>query len=287
MPSFRPDQSVAALRADLGGANEQSYITPSNIDGAYEVQRIVHPAVAAMAQGDFYKLTNYAGTKFAVWFDIDADGTEPNGAIYSACDVKIKVSVSTGDLAPAVATAAKTAIDLEVLFVGFSIVKTSATLDFTSTIKGNLAAPASYVEAETAGPFTASTPTGGSEPTVGGKYFTFSNTTTSFYAWFTNNGVGADPAVADHTSKVIALTGNETNAQYLAAIVSVLDSTSGMTAVLDGSRIVLHVDGVGPATDLTAGDSGFTVAVAAQGATAYYGPNDGRADDSPVPVAFS
>lgn len=285
--NIRPDQSMANLRGDLGGANEQSYVIPTTIDGTYEVQRVLHPAVASMAQGAFYKLTDYAGTTFAVWFDIDANGTEPNGPIYTACDVKIEVNVATGDLAPAVATAAKAAIDAEVLFVGFTNVKSSATLDFTSTIKHDLAAPASYVEAETAGPFTVSTVTAGVQPTVNGKYFTARNASTGFYYWFTNNGVGVDPEVADHTSKVIALTGNESQAGFIAAIEAVVEGSTGLTANAEGDKVYISVDSGGPVTDLGAGTSGFTVQVQSQGYSQSYAPGMNLGDDSVEPSAIS
>ena len=287
MMNLLPAQSIQALKVDGSGANEQMYITPTTLDGVAEVQKIVHPAVAALGQGDFYKLTNYAGTTFAIWFDIDANGTAPNGPIYSACDVSIMASVSTGGTAADVATAAKAAMDAEVLFVGFTLVKSSADITFTSTITGNLTAPASYVEAETAGPFTASTVTGGSDPTVKGKYFTIKNSTTGFYYWFTNNGVGTDPAVASHTSKEIALVGDESQAGFLAAIEAVIEATSGLSSSVDGSRIVVSVDAVATATDISAGDSGFTVEVRSQGYAQQYAPAMNLQDDSTSPSLLS
>lgn len=287
MSKLRSDQSVGALFGDLGGSQEQSYIIPTTLDGAYEVQTVVHPAVTELGQGDFYKLTNAAGTTYAVWFDIDNNGTEPNGAIYTACSVKIQVDVVTGDTAAQVATKAKTAIDAEALFVKFTNSRNTATITFTSTLRGNIAAPASYVEAETAGPFTVDTTTAGSSPTVQGKYFTFANTTTSFYGWFSNNGAGSDPAPGG-TGREIALVGNETNATYLAAIVTVIDGTTGMTAALDGDRITVKVDAVGAATDIGAGDSGFTVSIGSQGkANAGFAPGGNRGDDSVTPSLIS
>ena len=287
MPALLPSQSVADLKADLGGSNEQAYITCVAPGGTFEVQKIVCPAVAAMAQGAFFKLVNAAGTKIAVWFDIDADGTEPNGAIYTACDVKIEVDVVTGDLAADVATKALAAIVAEGDFALFSASRSGADLTFTSTIKGNLTAPASYVEAETAGPFTASTPTGGADPDLQAKYFTFSKAGTNYYGWFTSNGAGVDPAPSG-TGVPIALVGSETTAAQVATLAAAaLEALAGISAVADGDRVVLKVDAIGPVTDVGAGDSGFTVAVQSQGVNSSFLPSGNYGAGSNAPSAIS
>ena len=281
-----PSQSVAALRGDLNGSVEQSYITPIAMGGSGEVQTVTVPATVAAAQGDYFVLENAVGAVAAIWLDIDADGTAPTGAAYVAADSKIEVNIVTGGTA---AQNAALVVAAAASVLGWTAVDNEdGTVTYTSSYVGNAPAPAIHNTGDTGdGSFLATTTTAGTAPTVQGKYFTYSNTTTSFYGWFTSSGNGSDPAVADHTSKVIALDGDESNAEYLAAIVAVIDGTTGMSAELDGSRIVVQVDGVGAATDLTAGDSGFSVSIGAQGYGQSYSPAINMADDSPQPSLIS
>lgn len=286
MPNFLPSQSVAALKGDLNGSNEQSYITPSSMGGTGEVQTITAPATAAAAQGDYFVLENMGGAKAAIWLDIDANGTAPTGAAYVAADSKIEVNIVTGGTAAQNATLIQSAA---ASILGWTAVDNlDGTVTYTSSYVGNSPAPTRHNTGDTGdGSFVVATTTAGTAPTVQGKYFTYSSGATSFYGWFTSSGNGADPAVAAHTSKVIALDGDETNAEYLAAITAVIDGTTGMSAELDGSRIIVSVDAIGAATDLTAGDSGFTVEVRSPGLGQVYSPAINMADDNPQPSAIS
>jgi len=264
MPILKPDQSIAALKRDLGGSNEQSYIEPSAMGGTGEIQTITVPATASAAQGDYFVLENMAGAKVAIWLDIDADGTAPTGAAYVASDSKIEVDIVTG--VPAAENGALVCA-AAALVLGWSAVDNEdGTVTYTSSYVGNAPAPTRHNANDSGnGSFGVATTTAGTAPTVQGKYFTASNTTTSFSFWFSSSSNGTDPAVANHTAVEIALKGDETNAEYIALIAAGIEAQSGLTAEVDGSRIYVSVDSVGPATDLTAGDTAFTVSIASQG----------------------
>ncbi len=264
MANFRPDQSIAALKLDLGGSNEQSYITPSAMGGTGEVQTITVPATAAAAQGDYFVLQKPDGSTAAIWLDIDANGTAPTGAAYVASDNQLEINIVTG--ATAVENAAIIAAAL-VATNAYSVVDNEdGTVAATFNMVGNAPAPTRHNTGDTGnGSFVVATTTAGTAPTVQGKYFTAANTTTAFAFWFSSSGNGSDPAVADHTAVEIVLEGDETNAEYIALIAAGIDAQIGLSAEVDGSRINVYVDSLGAATDLGAGDSGFTVEVRSQG----------------------
>lgn len=264
MPILKPDQSIEALKLDLGGSNEQSYITPSAMGGNGEVQTVTVPATAAAAQGDYFVLENMAGAKAAIWLDIDANGTAPTGAAYVAADSKIEVNIVTGGTAAengALVYAAAASV------LGWTAVDNEdGTVTYTSSYVGNAPAPTKHNTGDTGdGSFLVATTIAGTAPTVQGKYFTAANTTTAFAFWFSSSGNGSDPAVADHTAVEIALVGNESNSEYIALIAAGIEAQTGLSAEVDGSRINVYVDAIGAAADLGAGDSGFTIEVRSQG----------------------
>lgn len=80
--------------------------------GAAQVETIDAPAVASATQADFVVIYNKAGESEALWLDIDANGTAPTAAEYTAANVKTKVSVATGDTAIVVAAAMVAAITI-------------------------------------------------------------------------------------------------------------------------------------------------------------------------------
>jgi hypothetical protein len=76
---------------------------------------------------------------------------------------------------------------------------------------------------------------------LAGSYFTFSNTTTQFYAWFTINGVGADPAPGG-TGILIPILSTYTTSETAQIIVNVISgyqvsmiSTTSATTLIPGS----------------------------------------------------
>jgi len=263
MANFRPDQSISALKLDMGGANEQSYITPSAMGGTGEVQTITVPATASAAQGDYFVLEEPGGDKIAFWLDIDADGTEPTGAAYVASDNQVEINIVTGGTA--VQNAALVAAAIESVGA-FSVVDNeNGTVAATFNMVGNAPAPTRHNTGDTGnGSFLVATTTAGTAATVQSKYFTVSNTSTDFYIWFNVTGAGVDPSPGG-TGVELTLDGDETNSEYIAYIAATIDAQTGLSAEVDGSRINVYVDSIGAATDLGAGDSGFEVSIGSQG----------------------
>lgn len=262
-------QNLNVLIADGGGANEQSYLTLTAMGGTGEVQTITVPATAAAAQGDYFVLEDPEGVTLAVWLDIDANGTEPTGAAYVASDAQAEVDIVTGGTAAQ--NGALVAAALEATGAFTVVDNEDGTVQVTFLKRGNAAAPAIHNTGDTGnGSFLVATTTAGTAPTVQGKYFLFSNTSTDFYGWFSCSGNGSDPAVASRTGVEIDLGGDEDNDEYLTYITSKIDGTTGMSAERDGSRIVVSVDATGAAADIGAGDSGFTVESRSQGYVAQF-----------------
>jgi hypothetical protein len=48
-------------------------------------------------QGDYYTFQSANGDSFAVWFDIDSDGTTPTGSSYMNADFQIEINISSSD----------------------------------------------------------------------------------------------------------------------------------------------------------------------------------------------
>lgn len=278
---YNPSQSLNVLKGDGSGANEQSYLTPSSMGGTGEVQTITVPATAAAAQGDYFVLQDPEGITLAVWLDIDADGTAPTGAAYVASDVQSEVNIVTGGTAAqngALVAAALSATN------AFTVVDNEdGTVTITFLKLGNAGAPAIHNTGDTGdGSFLVATDTAGTAPTVQGKYFTASNTTTDFYFWFSSSGNGSDPAPGG-TGVEIALEGDESNSEYLNLITTAIDGATGFSAERDGSRIIVSVDASGAAADLAAGDSGFSVEVRSQG----YASHNPLPSSSPASISIN
>lgn len=89
-------------------SDEQATLAYKN--AVQETYVLTFPATAAAAQGDYVMIYDDAGNSTAVWFDIDADGTAPTGALYAASDAQIEVDITTGLTATQVAGAVHTAI---------------------------------------------------------------------------------------------------------------------------------------------------------------------------------
>lgn len=106
----------------------------------YEKNVVTFAAFAATGQGDYFHIVNSSGTKFAIWFDKDANGTAPTGALYEAADHQIEVDIVTGDSAIVIAGKFKTAVELNADWDGFETIVDNGdgTLDIVSSVYGNL-----------------------------------------------------------------------------------------------------------------------------------------------------
>jgi hypothetical protein len=67
--------------------------------GTPNVEVLTIPATADATQGDYVVLSNVWGDELGLWLDIDEDGTEPTGAVYSALASTAVVPIATGGTA--------------------------------------------------------------------------------------------------------------------------------------------------------------------------------------------
>ena len=67
--------------------------------GTPNVEVLTIPATADATQGDYVVLSNVWGDELGLWLDIDEDGTEPTGAVYSALTSTAVVPIATGGTA--------------------------------------------------------------------------------------------------------------------------------------------------------------------------------------------
>lgn len=271
-----PLQDVKYLRTITEAMREQTIIDCVADAGVFEVQKVVCPTFAAAAQGDYFVLTDKSGTKFAVWLDKDGDGTAPSGAAYVAADKKLKASIVTGDDASAVATAVKDALDNEATFTKFTISKSTSNLTFTSTLLGDVTAPARHNTGDTGnGTFVVSTVTAGVASSLQNKYFAINSPTVAYYVWLNLNGEGVDPAVGAKTAIAATMVGGATKSQVASAVATALENHAAFEAIADTTNGIAYATTavIGASTDAVDGDTGFTITVGNQGEANIFSPS--------------
>lgn len=285
MSKFRPDQSVAAIPSSYEGQKESANLTCIDPGGVYNVQTITSSIVSGATQGDYVIITDADGNTTAIWLDIDADGTEPNGAGYVATGEQIEVDVLSTDTAAQ--AGAKLAAAISGTLVGFTVTAGGATTTLTSTLKGDCAEPTASNEAENdTGSFTVAEATEGTDPTLQGQYVLVNNGSTTYSLWFSSNGNGSDPAVADTTAEEVALVGNETTAGVATALAASIDGLSGLHAEADGTRVIITGDSNLDLTNFGVGDSGFSLEYRAQGGATLLSPGSSVTSISSSPSSY-
>ncbi len=276
--------TVASLVNDTSGQVEQSYVTCVADAGVFEQFTVIFGAGDEIGQGEFLHFVDPSGEKFAVWFDVDAAGTEPNGVIYTAADQKIQVDiVLTGTPTTAIEVAALVKVGLEADedFVEFDIVDNlDGSLTFTANLLGNPANAAGYAEDETASTTILETVNAsGVASSLQNTFLAFQdNDNDAFYAWFNVNGEGADPTETGTGIEVAIATGASASA-VAAALAAAVHAHAEFEADSNGARCRISTVGSGVATNIGAGDSGFTVSVQSEGGAASK-PGPGSATSS-------
>lgn len=267
--------AVNSLTGDGTGAPEQSYLEVTADVGTFEVFTITIPATASSTQADYFTLENSSGVDFAAWTDIDAAGTAPTGAIYVAATNKITCGIATGDSAAQAAAKFKTAIEADGAFADLTIVDNSdGTLTFTSDKLGLVVDPAPHDDDDSAaGDIGVSVGTQGVASTLQNKFITFrTGADAAFNCWFNFNSEGSDPSAAG--TAIPATADGEISAAALAIRIAIaINANANFEAEADGTRVKVTNAVTGVSTDMTAGDSGFTVATSTQGYAASYFPS--------------
>jgi hypothetical protein len=264
MSQFHPGQSIENLNAT--GLQEETDISVTLADtGVIDVQTITFGAFATFAQGDFFTCENAAGTVFAVWFDLDANGTEPNGAIYTAADTAIEVDIATGNTATQVATAVQAAITGNI--TGSTTANPSAgVVTITSDTMGVVGAAVSYLETEadvSAGITPVATATG-----VASNYldteFLVSTPAADFHVWFNVNAEGTDPETTANGLE-IEIDPSASAATIISELVTVIGAATGLDCAAHGSGIRITNTATGTAADASVTSAPVTIGQIRQG----------------------
>lgn len=289
-----PAQQVVNLKTDMGGSPEQSYVTVSSVGtGSFESFVITCPAGDEAAQADYFSFSQPDGQKFAIWLDVDADGTAPSGAVYTAADNKIEIDVvSTPTPTTAAATAAliKTAIELDGDFDEYTIVDNEdGTLSFTATALGNPANAAPHAADDlSAGNFLASVTSGSSASSQNDYFVLHDDDTGLFHVWLNVNSEGVDPDPGGGSVGIeVAVSAADSAATVAAAIATAVNANAEFEAEYDGAgRVKITTATNAVVVDLADGDLGVTVSVSTQGSVQKYSAAMSPSDISNAPSAF-
>lgn len=273
MNPISPGTSNTSLVNDGSGSPEQSYVTVGSVGtGSFEQFTATFPAVAALAQADYLSFSQAGdGHKFAVWFDIDANGTTPTGAVYVAADSQVEVDVTTGQTAAQVAAAAKAAIELDADFTDFDITDNlDGTLTFVSNKLGNPTDAAPHNTGDTGDGSVSISVTSGSAASSQNDYLVLRDDDTGlFHVWLNVNSEGVDPNPGGGSVGIeVAVNAADSTTAVATALASAVNANAEFEAEADGSRVKITTATNAAVVDIGAGDSGFTVSVSTQGSAA-------------------
>lgn len=276
MPAFSPGKTVESIAGDLSGQPEQSYITCVQDAGLLERFTITFPAGDLITQADYFWFGQPDGETWAVWIDVDADGTPPTGDKFSGAQQNVEVNVvaaGTPDTAIEVAAAVKTALEADNDFTGFTIVDNlDGSLTFTAIAFGNIADTETH-DADDSEPGTLSVSIiDGADSVLQNTYFTFRNSANAaFNCWLNFNSEGSDPSAAG-TAIEAAIAAEASPSAMATAIAAAINLNASFEAEADGPRVKITNAADGTAVDITAGDTGFEVLVQAPGMVEVISP---------------
>lgn len=218
-------------------------MTTSAIDagvaGVAQLEVLTFPATAAATQGDYVVLTNaLSGKTAAVWLDIDAAGTAPTGALYTAADYKIQAGIATGDGAIQVAAKVVAAIELVTAWVSEVTLtdNLSGTVDVQQNYTGNVAdAVPKNANDSGVGSITSSTTNNGTDGTPYTFTFVAAGGNTP-YVWTTASTLPVGVTLS--TAGVLSGTPRQTNTYSLTVVVT---DQFGITDSLTADYVVTAV----------------------------------------------
>ncbi|TXH09493.1 MAG: hypothetical protein E6R04_07960 [Spirochaetes bacterium] len=276
MSLFKPGQTVTTIPGAYQAEREASLVTCLADAGVLEVQTLTFLAASSSGQGDYAVISSLSPAEtFGIWLDKDANGTEPTGAAYVAVDNEIQVAIVTGNTAAQVATAVYTACNGNI--PGVTVTNpSSGVVRFTQTIGGNATAPAVHNTGDTgAGSIVAATVTGGVASSLNNKYITFrGNNNAAFNCWLNINSEGVDPSAPGTAIEATAAIGASA-ADIASAMATAIDGNAHFEAeTYDTASFKIFTAATGAATDVGAGNSGFSVSVTRQGHAKVREPGD-------------
>ncbi len=288
MPALLPGQTIDALTTVESAVAEQTLVTVPSVDtGTEEITTITYPAGSAAAQGDYFTFENQAGDDFAVWLDIDANGTAPTGAAFTAATTKIEADITSSDTNIVVAAAMVTAIGAS--FTNVTILdNTDGTVLFTQDKMGVTVDPVPHNTGDTgAGSITVSVGTAGAASTLINKFFTISSTAGNFHVLSDINSEGVDPAPGGSTALSATYAIGASIATIHTALATAINGNANFAAEVENSKVRIRNAATGNAVNAVDSDSGFTVETLSQGRTAGITPGGTYASDYPQPSNIS
>lgn len=245
---------------------EESSVVAIADAGVYESFIVTCPAVSAATQGDYFTFENQAGDTYAVWLDIDAAGTPPSGAAYTAATTKIEVDVATGDTAAQVRTAVLATLGS--LTDMTAAASSTAAISIVNDLLGPATNPADTFDEDDsgAGSFTLSAEVAGVASNLQNTYFEISSPTIDYYVWMNVGAEGVDPAPAG-TGIEVTLSASDNASAVATAIATAVDGDAAFAATSNGATVSIRNAVTGDAANIGAGDSGMTVNGNSDGST--------------------
>lgn len=92
---------------------------------------------------------------------------------------------------------------------------------------------------------------------LGGKYWTFSSSSTDYYVWYNVDAGSVDPAPAGKTGIEVAISAGDSASAVAAAVAAAIDAETGLASIVDpkkDSRVIVKVLEYAAGTPAAAGD---------------------------------
>lgn len=275
MSQFSPAQAVEYLTTKrLAPIPETSTITCGADDGRFEDFSCFVPDGATAVQGEYVHFETPAGEKWAVWFDIDANGTAPTGALYAASDVQVEVDILSTDTTEEIGVKIRVAISASPSFDftnKFSVTSSAAGFAIFNKKLGAVASTPVSKNADDsgAGGVTFNRTTVGVASTINSTYFQMysGDNTNTYYLWLDSNSEGVDPT-GTGTGLKASFAGEANSTAVATAIknaINLANSGKDFTATSSTNVVTVINKESGSATDITDGDTGFTFSTTTQG----------------------
>lgn len=290
MSIFNPNQVVQYINntgTDATPVKEVSTITCSADAGRFEDSTVTLPATAGATQADYLYLETVDGTSYAVFLDIDEDGTEPTGALYVAADHKITAGIATGDADTAVATKVGAALTGDSNFdsTKLSVTVSDETLLISQKQVGDPTNPPTPKNADDtgAGSISVSVTTAGVASDLNGTSFNIytGNDRKVYTPWINVNSQGSAPSSPTGTAVEVTLAAEQANtvtATQVAAALNNIENGLYFDATASSNVVTVTNDEPGDATNINDVDTGFTVTVTTAGSDSKI-PNPAQSPD--------
>lgn len=248
-------------------ANFGTRVDAFDVSSTFTITTPVQGAASVLDGKYFVIYGNNAGTveSYGVWFNSDATGSAPAGAV--ACDNQLEVTLSAGDANTAVASALSTALTTTTLWTEIS---NAAGVLVVEDAKTGVRTDATAGDST----FTISVTVQGVASALNGTYFKLPDSGGTVGFWFDvdNSGTTTEPAHGcTRAVKITTVNSGMTNAQVQGVVYTAVDDDSkfASSGASGASFVVTDAEFGTRATAGSAGTSGFTVARSVAGVTSY------------------